>query len=333
MNVGFSRRAGQVFRFAAFGLALFGLGSVGIGTAAASVTQQNPPPKAGEKPAEAPKDAQKPDKPEDKKDGKTSDKPLDPKAVDQTPKAEKPKKLGKPETWDGETLAEVVIFAYGSRPVIEYVCTNAREEGFIRIANGEDRPPIEGKFKQFFLRRESSDRDNVRIEVELPDPQGGEPQELAFGFNGFTNWATQNRKPIALTQQAEASFKASLVNDYMSLLRFREDGSKVEKVGAEKITGIDTFVLELTRRDGSKTRYYVSSKTYRVLHLEYELTDPGAEKPVKFRESFYEFRAVQNVLVPMRKVLYEDGKFKQEIELREIRYRLAKLDEDVFLRY
>lgn len=331
MNVGFLRRAGQIFRFAAFGLAFAGIGSVGIGAAAASVRQQNPAPKAGEKPQEAPKDTQK--KPEDKKDGKTSDKPQDPKAIDQTPKAEKPKKLGKPETWDAETLAEVVILAYGSRPVLEYVCTNAREEGFIRIANGDERPPIEGKFKQFFLRRESSDRDNVRIEVELPDPLGGDPQELAFGFNGFTNWAAQNRKPITLTPQADASFKASLVNDYMSLLRFREDGSKIEKVSSEKITGIDTFVVELTRRDGSKTRYYISSKTFRVLHLEYELKDPGVEKPVKFRESFYDFRAVQNVLVPMRKVLYEDGKFKQEIELREVRYRLAKLDEDIFLRF
>ncbi len=326
MNVGFLRRAGQLSRFAVFGLALAGLGSVGIGTTAASVRQQAPAPKAGEKPQDPPKEDGK----GAKKDEKKTDKPQDAKSVDQTPKAEKPKKLGKPETWDGETLAEVVIFAYGSRPVIEYVCTNSREEGFIRIANGEDRPPIEGKFKQFYLRRETSDRDNVRIEVELPDPQGGAPQELAFGFNGFTNWATQNRQPITLTPQAEASFKASLTNDYMSLLRFREDGSKVEKIRDEKISGIDTFVLELTRRDGTKTRYFISSKTFHILHLEYELKDAGVETPVKFRESFYDFRAVQNVLVPMRKVLYEDGKFKQEIELREIRYRLAKLDEDIF---
>ncbi len=330
MRVGFFRQTGTIFRFAVIGLACAGLFSTGLATVSAARGQDGQP--GAPKPETKPQDAKKAEPKDDKKS-----KPQDPKAIDQVPKAEKPKKLGKPETWNGELLAEVVLLAYGSRPVIEYVCTNAREEGFIRIANGEDRPPIEGKFKQQFLRRETSDRDNVRIEVELPDPQGGEPQELAFGFNGFTGWATQNRRPIALTPQADASFRASLINDYMSLLRFREDGSKVEKVGAEKITGIDTYILELTRPDGSKTRYFVSSKTYRILHLEYELKEsgdePGKEKIIKFRESFYDFRAVQNVLVPMRKVLYEDGKFKQEIELREVRYRLAKLDEDVFLRY
>ncbi len=253
---------------------------------------------------------------------------------DKAPKAEKPKaaKPGKPETWDGETIAEIVIYAYGSRPVIDYVFTNARLEGVIKIMGGEDAPPVEGKILEHILRRETSDRNCVRIEVELPDPQGDEPQQLVFGFNGYTNWAAQNRQPITLTTQAQATFLASLKHDYLALLRYKEDGASVTRVPGERIMGIDTIGLELTRRDGSKTKYFISSQTYRILHLEYEVQPAPEDKPLKFRESFYDFRAVQNLLVPMRKELYENGKLKQRIEFRDARFRLAKLDEDIFLR-
>lgn len=96
--------------------------------------------------------------------------------------------------------------------------------------------------------------------------------------------------------------------------------------------GIDTIGLELTHRDGSKTKYFISSQTYHILHLEYEVQVSPEDKPLRFRESFYDFRPVQNILVPMRKELYENGKFKQRIEFRDVRFRLAKLDEDLFFR-
>ncbi|QUV99130.1 hypothetical protein J8C02_06735 [Chloracidobacterium sp. MS 40/45] len=264
---------------------------------------------------------------------KRSDNP-DEAARDKTPKVEKPKavKLNKPETWDGETVAEIVIYAYGSRPVIDYVFTNARLEGSIRIATDDNRPPIEGKIVEHILRRETSDRNCVRIEVELPGPQGDEPQQLVFGFNGYTNWAAQNRQSITLTPEAQATFLASLKHDYFALLRYKEDGTTVTRVPGERIMGIDTIGLELTHRDGARTKYFISSQTYRILHLEYEVQPTPDDKPLRFRESFYDFRPVQNLLVPMRKELYENGKFKQRIEFRDVRFRLAKLDEDIFLR-
>ncbi|MGQ9897678.1 MAG: hypothetical protein ACUVR8_09015 [Acidobacteriota bacterium] len=268
-----------------------------------------------------------------KNSGKKRDKPED--AVrDKTPKAEKPKaiKLNKPETWDGETVAEIVIYAYGSRPVIDYVFTNARLEGIIKIAADDKRPPIEGKILEYILRRETSDRNCVRIEVELPGSQDNEPQQLVFGFNGYTSWVVQNRQSITLTPEAQATFLASLKHDYFALLRYKEDGTTVTRVPGERIMGIDTIGLELTHRDGAKTKYFISSQTYHILHLEYEVQPTPNDKPLRFRESFYDFRPVQNLLVPMRKELYENGKFKQRIEFRDVRFRLAKLDEDIFLR-
>lgn len=294
------------------------------------VTGAGSPAQDGAKASEGKGDSRKDERQSDKKRAKDAAEAV----KDKVPKAEKPKavKLGKPETWDGETVAEIVIYAYGSRPVIDYVFTNARLEGVIRIAAADDRPPIEGKIVEYILRGETSDRNAVRIEVELPSPQGQEPQQLVFGFNGYTSWATQNRQSITLTPQAQATFLASLKHDYTALLRYKEDGTQVTRTAGERIIGIDTIGLELMHRDGTKTKYFISSQTYRILHLEYEVQPTPEDRPLKFRESFYDFRAVQNILVPMRKELYENGKFKQQIEFRDVRFRLAKLDEDIFMR-
>ncbi len=268
-------------------------------------------------------------KAEDKKDEKKEDaKPEAANKLDRPPKADKNQtKPGKPETWSAETLAEIVIYYSGSRPVLDYVGTNGVQEGVIRLAAGDGTPPIEGKFTRRFLRKESSDRDNIRIDVELPR------KTYTFGFNGLSSWAAEDGVPFKPAPEAETSFLASLVHDYNALLRYKEDGTTIERAGTERIMGIDTLLIDLTHKDGTKTRYYISNKSFHILHLEYEVALLPNAKPTKFRESFYEFRFVQGVLTPAKTVLSENDKFVQEIELKEMRFRLAKLDEELFLKY
>ncbi|HNB72092.1 MAG TPA: hypothetical protein PLS70_13310 [Acidobacteriota bacterium] len=279
-----------------------------------------------DKPTADEKNGQQPDSTKDQKNNegeKTKDTPQKP------PKAEKDQKFkaGKPSTWTAEQLAEVVLFAYGSRPVQNYVTTNMTEDGVIRLSTGEDTPPMEGRFTRRVLRKESSDKDCVRVDVVFPK------QTFTFGFNGVASWAAQDGNAFTPKPEAEASFLASLTHDYWALLRYKEDGTTLTRAGSERITGIETSILELTHKDQTKTRYFISDKSYRILHLEYEIPLAPGAPPTKFRESFYDFRNVQGVLVPGRTVLYENGKFVQEIELKETKCRLAKLDEEIFLRF
>ncbi|MBX7220938.1 MAG: hypothetical protein K1Y36_13390 [Blastocatellia bacterium] len=280
-----------------------------------------PPAGTGQKPDSAKEEAKKEEAKKEeakKEEAKKEDKP---------PKPDKTFKPGNPKSWTAEQLAEVVILAYGSRPVLQYVLTNNTEEGIIKLATGDDRPPLEGKFLRRFLRKDMSDKDFVRVDVEFPK------QTYTFGFNGAVAWAAKDGTPFRPAPEAEASFMASLVHDFQALLRYKEDGTSIERAGTERITGLDTSILELTHKDQTKTRYYISDKTFHILHLEYEVVlTPGAA-PTKFRESFYDYHPVQNILVPRRTVLYENGKFVQEIELKETKCRLAKVDEDIFYRY
>jgi hypothetical protein len=122
-----------------------------------------------------------------------------------------------------------------------------------------------------------------------------------------------------------------LTHEYTTLLRYKEDGSKIELKDAETRTGIATNVVELTTPDGQKTKYWISTKTYRILHAEYELKLGAEAAPTKYLVSYYytPLRVVQNTLVPVRKVMSQDGKFVQEVTLTSIGYS-AKLDPEIF---
>jgi hypothetical protein len=131
--------------------------------------------------------------------------------------------------------------------------------------------------------------------------------------------------------EAEAAFRAQLVHDFTTLLRYKEDGSKLELRDAETVVGVQTNVIDLTNPNGEKTRFWISAKTFRIVHLEYELKIAEGQPATKYRISYFytPYRVIQNTLVPSRRVMTQDGKFVQEINLSNIIYS-AKLDPEIF---
>ncbi|MBL8149026.1 MAG: hypothetical protein JNN15_03760 [Blastocatellia bacterium] len=223
-----------------------------------------------------------------------------------------------------DQIAELVIFAYGGRGEFTAIRNNGIEEGTIKLFT-EDKE-VEGKLIRKFIRNDGVGESRTRVDVDLPS------QKLTFGYNGYTVWAARDGFNFTPSPEAENSFMASLIHNHDALLRYKEQEATVEKVGLETIVGIETIVLDLTHRNGSKTRYYISLKTYHILHLEYEIQLTAEATPTKFKESFFDFRPVQNTLVPTKTILYENGKPIQEIKLTQIKYH-TKLNEDEFLKY
>jgi hypothetical protein len=232
-----------------------------------------------------------------------------------------------------ETIVELAIIAYGGRKQLETVRTAIQEEGTIRLAT--DQGDMTGDFNLRMMRREKSWQDLLRVDLNLTPP-GQEPRpgsgvKYTIGFNGASVWSAQNNQYVTPKPEAEAAFRAQLTREYMTLLRYKEDGSKIELIGPETVVGLDTNVVDLTTPNGEKTRFWISTKSYRVLHSEYELKLADAQTGTKYRISYYytPYRVVQNTLVPVRRVMTQDGKFVQEIILTNIVYS-AKLDPEVF---
>jgi hypothetical protein len=256
------------------------------------------------------------------------------KEIEKTRKQEK-EKANQPTFTPAEALAEWTIIAYGGRKALENARASIHEEGTIRLATEDG--DLTGSYNLRSIRKEKSWLDLLRTDLDITPPdsvirQGG-PRSIKYviAFNGATVWSAQNNQYTNPRPEVESAFRALLSHEYTTLLRYKEDGSKLELKDPETVTGIQANVVELTTPDGEKTKYWISAKTFRVLHAEYELKLNAGAKPIKYRVSYYytPLRVVQNTLVPSRRVMTQDGKFVQEISLTNIIYS-AKLNPEIF---
>jgi hypothetical protein len=233
-----------------------------------------------------------------------------------------------------EKVVELAILLYGGRLQLEKVRSGVQETGTIRLAT--DQGDITGSYIFRSLKREKSWDDLIRVDLDLSPPadaqrQGANSIKYTIAFNGASIWSAQNNQYVNSKAEVEAAFRAQLTHEFTALLRYKEDGSKIELIGPETVVGVESNVVELTNPQGEKTRYWVSIKTYRILHAEYELKLVEGQPPTKYRVSYFysPYRVIQNTLVPTRKVMTQDGKFVQEVALTDFQYS-AKLDPEIF---
>jgi hypothetical protein len=269
---------------------------------------------------------------------KETDKVPTPKELEKSKKKQEQAKPGQPDQptlTPAEAIVELTILAYGGRKPLETARASINEQGTIRLAT--DQGDLSGSYTLRSIRKEKSWLDLLRTDLELTTPEAaqrqGAPANLRYviAFNGATVWSAQNDQYTNPKPEAEAAFRALLSHDYTTLLRYKEDGSKIEMKESETITGIVANVIEMTTPDGQKTKYWISSRTFRILHAEYDLKIGAEAPPIKYRVSYFytPVRVVQNTLVPVRKVMTQDGKFVQEINLTNIVYA-AKLESEIF---
>jgi hypothetical protein len=256
------------------------------------------------------------------------------KEIEEERKNREKAKAGQPQLSPVEIVAEATIFAYGGRQQLQTARNSFQEDGNIRLAT--DQGDITGTYMIRSLRKEKSWLDLMRTDLELSPPeeaqrQGAPPSiKYTIAFNGASIWSAQNNQYVAPRPEAEASYKAQLVHDYTALLRYKEDGSKLELKDPETVVGVPTYVVEMTTEAGEKTRYWISKNSFRIVHAEYELK-LADQSPIKYRVSYYytPVRVVQNTLVPARRVMMQDGKFAQEMTVTALN-SLAKFEPEVF---
>jgi hypothetical protein len=220
-----------------------------------------------------------------------------------------------------EQIVESVILLYGTRPGLDHIRRNGVERGkitrFTPDGNAE-----EADYERRFVRGENLDKDKIRLDQKMPTLE----YSLIFGDGklfGLINGAAFTPK-----QEAATSFISQHHHSIDSLLRYKECGSTLSVVGKDQQKGLDLFVVDLTDKEKRKTRYYISSRSLRILWLEYEEGLPGGTA-VKYTKKFLDYRPVQQTLVPYRTLLYENGREAQEIRVLNITYGI-KINDSLF---
>lgn len=240
------------------------------------------------------------------------------------PKPQKENKDNKGDTkYTAEQVVESVILIYGTRPGLEHIRRNGVERGKIVRYNTEGNAE-EANYERRFIRGENLDKDKIRLDQKLPTME----YSLIFGEGKL--WGLINGAAFTPRQDASVNFLSQHHHSIDSLLRYKECGSTLTLVGKDQQKGLDLYVVDVTDKESRKTRYYISSKSLRILWLEYEEGIPGGPA-VKYVKKFLDYRPVQQTLVPYRTILLENGRESQEIRVLTITYGI-KVSDSIFSR-
>lgn len=236
-----------------------------------------------------------------------------------------------PSEWSAETLAERVAIAYRGFNFVQLkkVYNTGKEEGRITIVTttGE----LGGDYTRRHVTGPKMIQDRVRLDIIFETTPKPEDQlRYTLTYNGASVWAAQDQRYTTPDPAAGLAFKASVLNDYTALFRYQDEGGTLKRLGVKRLQGIDHEVLELTRPEIGTMRFFISPKSYKILHVEYEVTLGEGQAPVLFRESYSEWKVLQEVLVPGRRKLRQNDVLVQTIDLNSATYGVA-VDDNVFL--
>jgi hypothetical protein len=196
------------------------------------------------------------------------------------------------------------------------------ERGRITRALAEGKTE-EATYERRFIRGENTEKDRIRLDQKMPTA------EYALVFASGQIWGIINEAMFTPRQETTQDFLSRQWYGLDTLLRYKENGSTLTYIGKEQQKGLDLFVLDVTDKEQRRTRFYISSKTLRILWLEYEQRPDSGTTPVKFLRRFHDYHLVQGTLVPYRVVLFKDGVQIEEIHISTITFG-PKVDEALF---
>lgn len=233
------------------------------------------------------------------------------------PEASPSKDSNKPVT--AESVAESAILIYGGlggRPTLDQIRKTAIERGKMSLVNDKGQTE-QVSYQKWTIRGDSLAKEKIRVDEEYPSIR------YALVRADDKTYGVYNQAVFSPRDDAAKEFENRIFHGLEALLRYKENGSTLSLGGHEKIMGVDYYFIDVTDKAGRKTRFYVSSKTYRVMMIDYE------EDGVKFRRKFYDYNYAQGTLVPYHTTLTANDKLVEESQIMTVTFG-QKVDDELF---
>lgn len=209
-----------------------------------------------------------------------------------------------------EAIAESVVIVYSGlrgRENLNQIRKTTVERGTMSITN-PDGTTDGAKYERYVIRGENLFKERNRFEQEYSN------SKFALVYDGEKTFGLLNTTVFSPKEDLVKDFQNQIWHGIETLLRYKENESKIELVKKDKILGVDYYILDLTDKQDHKTRFYISQKSLRVMMLEYE------QDGVKYKRKFYDYNYAQGTLVPYRTVLWADDKQVREMEILTITF-------------
>lgn len=222
-------------------------------------------------------------------------------------------------TYTAEQIVVSSQFIYGlggGKAILDQIRKTTFERGKAMVAD-VDGKMINVSYQRWVKRGEKLASDNIRLELDYPNAR----YSMLYADSKISG--IYNDTVFSPREDAVKSFENQNVRSIDALLRYKENESTIEVGEKQKLMGVDFYVIDMTDKDGRKTKYYISVRSLRVMMLEYE------EGGVKFTRRFYDYRYAQGTLVPYRTVLLQGDKVIDEFNVGTITFG-QKVDDGLF---
>jgi hypothetical protein len=219
-----------------------------------------------------------------------------------------------------EQVAESTIIIYGGllgRANLNQIRKTTFERGKLHLTDAAGKTET-ANYERWISRGETLHKEKIRLDQTFPDAK------YSLVFNSEKIFGLYNDSVFQPREDASNGFQNQIWHGLEALLRYKENESKPEIAGRDKVMGVDFYLLDVTDKQNRKTRFYVSSKSYRVMMLEYE------EAGVKYRRKFYDYNYAQGTLVPYRSVLWANDKQIEETDVGTITFG-QKIEDAMFI--
>ncbi len=220
-----------------------------------------------------------------------------------------------------EEVVERAILAYGTRAAVYGVQRNGTLRALVKLITPDG--VREGKSTTKFIRKQKLDEDLLLIELELPEIR------YQIGFDGKNVWSIHDGEIKTPTPQEVKSFRSAHDHSYEALLRYKENESKLEYAGKNRLGTLDLDIIDMVSTKGVRTRYEISRRTGHIIYLSYEEKNETTEEASKYRLYFKDFRWIQNSLIPYETQVFQNGKLVEERKIVESAFNV-QLEEKAF---
>jgi hypothetical protein len=240
-------------------------------------------------------------------------------------------RIEKEKARTAQDIVERALLSYGGRPALYVIQRNGIYRANLRLINSTNSTNStnssssiqEAKSVTRFIRKPKLSDDLVTIELELPD------LKYSITTDGKEVWSTQNGLPHTPSELEVKGFRSAHEHHYEALLRYKENESKIEYTGSNKIGTLDLDQISLTSPQGIKTVYEISRRTGRIIYINYEEKLAENAPPVKYRLYFKDFRVIQNSIIPYEIQVFQDGKLIEERKVVEAAFNV-QMEEKIF---
>jgi hypothetical protein len=218
-----------------------------------------------------------------------------------------------------EQVAESAIYVYSGflgRENLNQIRKTSFERGKVTVVNAQG-VTEKANYERWGLRGDSLDKERIRLDQAYP------ASRYSLIYSNDKIFGIFNDAVFTPREDVSKSFEHQIWHGLESLLRYKENGATLALDGKEKIMGVEFFRLDITDKQSRKTRYFVSTKSFRVMHLEY------TESGVKYLRKFYDYNYAQGTLFPFRTVLWAGDKQIEETEVGTVSYGM-KIEENMF---